>query len=299
LSPEVKPKMGNIARIGENDPSRCEISLSKSWARMYNRHVAHPVTLEQLNYGKARVTICPSLQTLASEAAEQAALLIANAIAKHGKARIVVATGNSQVEFIDALVRRKGVDWNAVEAFHMDEYVDLPSTHPSSFRYWIKNRFEDRVHPRRMNYLEGDAPDLDAELQRYTQLLNEAPIDLAFVGIGENGHIAFNDPHVAQFNDPATVKRVILDEACRRQQAGEGHFKDADSVPREAVTMTCSALLQAEAWVCCVPEVRKAEAVRKALEGPVATSCPGSIVREHPNAAIYLDESSASLLRRV
>jgi glucosamine-6-phosphate deaminase len=290
--------LGNITDDEEIDPSECDIVLSKLQARMYNRDVAHPVTIEKLNYGKARVTIYPSPQALASEAAEHAASLIATAITKQGKARIVVATGNSQVEFMDALVRQKHVDWKAVEAFHMDEYVGLPSTHPSSFRYWIKNRFEDRVHPRRMTYLEGDAPNLDAELQRYAQLLHEAPIDLAFVGIGENGHIAFNDPHVAQFNDPATVKRVILDEACRRQQAGEGHFKDVDSVPREAVTMTCSALLQAEAWICCVPDARKAEAVRKALEGPVATSCPASIVREHPNATIYLDENSASLLRR-
>jgi glucosamine-6-phosphate deaminase len=265
---------------------------------MYNRHVALPLAIETLNYGKARVAICTSPQALASEAAEQAAVLIARAIAKRGTARIVVATGNSQVEFMNALVQKR-VDWSSVEAFHMDEYVELPSTHPSSFRYWIKNRFEDKVRPRRMSYLEGDAPNLDAELHRYAQLLQEAPIDLAFVGIGENGHIAFNDPHVAQFDDPATVKRVTLDEACRRQQAGEGHFKDVDSVPREAVTMTCSALLQAEAWVCCVPEARKAEAVRKALEEPVATSCPASIVREHPNAAIYLDENSASLLRRI
>jgi glucosamine-6-phosphate deaminase len=178
----------------------------------------------------------------------------------------------------------------------MDEYVGMSDDHPASFRRWIKSRVADQVHPAKVNYLGGDASDLDREIERYSALLNEAPIDIAFVGFGENGHIAFNDPPVADFHDPAIVKRVKLDERCRAQQAGEGHFKDMQSVPSEALTITCPGLFRAEAWVCSVPDQRKAEAVRCALETPVSETCPASIVREHPNAHVYLDRASASLL---
>lgn len=178
----------------------------------------------------------------------------------------------------------------------MDEYVGVRPDHPSSFRHWIRTRLEEKVHPRLTHYLEGDANDLNREIARYSQLLQEAPVDIAFVGFGENGHIAFNDPPVADFNDPAMVKVVTLDEACRRQQAGEGHFRDVASVPKQAVTITCSGLFRAKTWICFVPEARKAEAVRNALEGPVSETCPASLVRRHPNAYIYLDSASASLL---
>jgi glucosamine-6-phosphate deaminase len=144
--------------------------------------------------------------------------------------------------------------------------------------------------------LNGDAADLQAEIARYTQLLKQAPIDVAFVGFGENGHIAFNDPPTADFNDPVMVKIVTLDEACRRQQAGEGHFRDLTGVPKEAVTITCSGLFRADAWVCCVPESRKAQAVRDALEGAIAETCPASLVQRHPNAYVYLDTDSAARL---
>jgi glucosamine-6-phosphate deaminase len=196
---------------------------------------------------------------------------------------------------VEALVKQD-LDWKRVEIFHMDEYAGMAADHPASFRRWIKTRVEEKVHPGKMNYLAGDAPDLKAEMSRYVQLLNEAPIDLAFVGFGENGHIAFNDPHVADFNDPAVVKRITLDEACRKQQAGEGHFKDVESVPADALTVTCTGLFRANAWICCVPEARKAQAVRNALEGPISVSCPASIVRRHPNAHVYLDQESSSLL---
>ena len=227
---------------------------------------------------------------------EMAAAIIRHAVDQRGRARIIVATGNSQLDLIAALTHLPGVPWNAVEVFHMDEYVGLPENHPASFRLWIRTRVADKVHPKAVHYIAGDAPDLDAEIERYTRLLTEAPVDLAFVGFGENGHIAFNDPHVADFQDPAMLKRVTLDDPCRRQQAGEGHFPTPADVPRDAVTITCPGLFRAEAWVCCVPERRKAEAVRNALEGPIATACPASIVRTHPNATIYLDAESSSLL---
>lgn len=265
---------------------------------MYNRHVAYAGTSRQLQYGQAAIHIFPSVRELGEAAAAHAAELISSAIEKRGRARVLIATGNSQREFIDALTARPGVDWKRVEAFHMDEYVNLPLDHPASFRRWIRERVEQRVHPKRMEYIHGDAPDLDAEVQRYAALLDEAPLDVGFVGFGENGHIAFNDPPVADFQDPATVKRVLLDEACRRQQAGEGHFPDLNAVPREALTVTCSALFRIRSWVSCVPERRKAQAVRDALEGPITTACPASVVRQHPDATVYLDEESASLLSK-
>lgn len=245
--------------------------------------------------GSARVHIYESRTDLGAAAAERASHLIAAAIKRKGQARVIVATGNSQLPLVEALVQHK-LDWRNVEIFHMDEYAGMKADHPASFRLWIRTRVEEKVHPGTANYIVGDASDLNAEIERYSKLLNAAPIDLAFVGFGENGHIAFNDPHVADFNDPATIKRVTLDDASRRQQAGEGHFKDFDSVPRVALTVTCTGLFRAESWVCCVPERRKAEAVRNALESPIAESCPASLVRRHPNADVYLDSESASLL---
>lgn len=250
---------------------------------------------EELHYGSARVRIYPSSTVLGVAAAELAAKLIREVIENYGRARIVVATGNSQIPLMDALTDQP-VDWKAVEVFHMDEYSGMKETNPASFRYWIKTHLEDKVNPGKLHYIAGDAPDLDAEMKRYSKLLDQAPIDLAFVGFGENGHIAFNDPPSADFDDPMIVKRVHLDEACRRQQAGEGHFTDFASVPLEAVTITCTGLFRAHAWICCVPEARKANAVRDALEGPISVSCPASMVQRHPNAYVYLDQESAALL---
>lgn len=247
-------------------------------------------------YGAARVRIHASQEVLGTAAAQQAAGLIRAAVAQSGRARIVVATGNSQLAMIGALAGQEGVDWKRVDIFHMDEYVGISHDHPASFRKWIRTRVEEKVRPGSMEYLEGDAPDLEAEMARYARLLSAGPIDLAFVGIGENGHIAFNDPAVADFEDPLMVKRVVLDRACRRQQVDEGHFENIDAVPREALTLTCPALFRAQSWICFVPEARKAKAVRNALEGPISTVCPGSLVRTHPNTTVYLDADSSALL---
>jgi glucosamine-6-phosphate deaminase len=257
--------------------------------------MSQPGKLWEFTAGNARVYLYDSVAALGLAAAEKAADLINKAVSKRGHARVIVATGNSQLALIQSLVVAD-ITWGAVEIFHMDEYVGMSDDHPASFRRWVKSRVADKVHPAKVNYLEGDASDLEREMGRYSALLNEAPIDLALVGFGENGHIAFNDPPVADFHDPATVKRVKLDERCRAQQAGEGHFKDLQSVPSEALTITCPGLCRAEAWVCSVPDQRKAEAVRCALQGPVSETCPASLVREHPNAHVYLDRASASLL---
>lgn len=229
-------------------------------------------------------------------AAAHAAAILREALAVRGKARIIVGTGPSQDEMIRALTAAPGVDWSRVTVFHMDEYVGIAREHPASFRLWLKRHVEERVQPGEVHYMAGDAPDLDAEIRRYAVLLQAAPIDITFLGFGENGHIAFNDPHVADFRDPLTIKRVEIDLRCRRQQVGEGHFRDVDAVPREAVTITCPALLAARHLVCTVPDQRKAEAARDAIEGPLTTACPASAVRTHPCAVIFLDFGSASLL---
>ncbi len=253
------------------------------------------MSLQNFTAGSAQVRIFGSSAAAGETAAQEAAFLINAAIASQGRARIIGATGNSQIPLVESLVEQK-IDWKAVELFHMDEYVGMKPDHPSSFRYWIRKRLVEKVHPGQVHYLAGDAPDLDAEIARYSRLLLEAPIDVAFVGFGENGHIAFNDPSVAHFEDPATIKVIELDEACRRQQAGEGHFHDIASVPRYALTITCPGLFRANAWVCNVPEGRKANAVRDAFEGPVSEACPASLVRRHPNSHVFLDVESASRL---
>jgi len=258
--------------------------------------MARPAELKSFNCGMARVLVYPSRTSLGLHAATKAAENIQAAVTQRGRARIIVATGNSQLDFIGALVEQKEIDWPQVEMFHMDEFISLPAQHPASFRLWLKTRVEDKVPLAEANYICGDAPDVEAEIARYSALVAAAPIDVAFVGFGENGHIAFNDPPAADFDDSVTMKVVELDPACRRQQVGEGHFIDFDSVPRTAITITCPGLFAADAWICCVPERRKAAAVRDALTGPISTSCPASLVRRHRSAWVFLDEDSASLL---
>jgi len=251
--------------------------------------------LHTFEAGEAHIEIYASSAAAGNAAAEKAAQVINGAISKHGRARVIGATGNSQIPLVEALTRQD-IGWSSVELFHMDEYAGMTADHPSSFRYWIRTRIEEKVHPWKTHYLQGDGPDIEAEMRRYAGLLNAAAIDVAFVGFGENGHIAFNDPPVADFHDPETVKLITLDDACRRQQAGEGHFKDIDSVPPRALTITCTGLFRADAWVCNVPDLRKAEAVKNALEGPISERCPASLVRRHPNSYVFLDSESASLL---
>jgi len=177
----------------------------------------------------------------------------------------------------------------------MDEYEGVGPEHPAGFQRWIRQRIAQRVHPRNAHYLDGLA-EPEGECRRYAGLLGAHPLDLCCLGIGENGHLAFNDPPVADFDDPLDVKVVTLDEACRRQQVHEGHFGAIDAVPARALTVTIPALLRARAVLAVVPERRKAEPVRAALEGPLTTACPASVLRTRPNVAIHLDAESAALL---
>ena len=231
---------------------------------------------------------------LATDAAEAAAAAIDAAVRARGVAHVMLATGNSQLAFLDALTHRAGIDWRAVIGFHMDEYVGIPGDHPASFRRYLRERVVDVVHPGAFEYVEGDAPDPVAECGRYAGLLAAHPLDVCCLGIGENGHLAFNDPPVADFDDPVAVKVVELDEACRRQQVGEGHFADLDAVPRRAITVTIPALLAAARVLAVVPEARKEAAVTAALTGPVSPACPASALRRAPHTTLYLDADSAA-----
>ncbi len=252
--------------------------------------------IQSVPFGDREGKVYQTIESMGRAAADQAVSIILETLETKPVARIMIGTGNSQETTIAALTADPRLDWSRIEVFHMDEYVGIADAHSASFRKWLRSRVEAVAHPRTMHYIAGDAPDIQAELDRYTALLHEAPLDMTFIGFGENGHIAFNDPHVADFEDPLTLKIVDLDETCRRQQVGEGHFPDLNHVPTHAVTVTCSGLFRAEHWVVVVPELRKATAVKQALEGPISPDCPGSLSRQHPRAWLFLDHDSASLL---
>ena len=232
---------------------------------------------------------------LGRAAAEQAAAAIGRAIAARGSARILAGTGASQFEFLDALTSRHDVDWSSVEMFHLDEYIGLPEDHPASFHRYLQERLIDRVSIPRMHLIDG-RKDPAVVMRQVGAALREAPIDCAFVGIGENGHLAFNDPP-ADFETREPFLIVELDEACRRQQVGEGWFTSIDEVPRRAITISVRQILDSREIICVVPDARKAEAVRNSLEGPVTPSVPASILQTHSNTTVYLDTASASLLQ--
>ena len=215
------------------------------------------------------------------------------AILNKGSAHLILATGASQFSFLEALKSRP-INWQKVVVFHLDEYKGLSHRHPASFRRYLKERILDEVRPKTVFFMEGDAADIEAEMNRYASALERHPIDIACIGIGENGHIAFNDPPAADFDDPNLVKVVALDERCRQQQIGEGWFPRLEDVPREAVTLTIPAIMASQSISCVVPHTRKAEAVYHTLFGDIATSCPASILRMHGDARLFLDEKAAA-----
>jgi glucosamine-6-phosphate deaminase len=244
----------------------------------------------------ATVVVHPDVARLARAAAEEAADVLRAAVAARGVAHAMFATGNSQLAFVQALVHETGgVPWGDTVVFHMDEYVGVGPDHPAGFQRWIRQRIVEPARPRAAYYVEG-LGDAAAECGRYAGLLRAHPLDLCCLGIGENGHLAFNDPPVADFADPLDVKLVELDAACRSQQVNEGHFPDLGAVPAQAITVTIPALLRAGRVLAIVPEARKAEPVRAALTGPIATSCPASALRTAEHATIHLEPESARLL---
>lgn len=242
------------------------------------------------------VRIYSNPRDLAVEASAMARAEIERVLRERGSVRIILATGNSQIEFLNLLMKESGIDWSRITLFHMDEYLGLSAGHPASFRRYMREKVEARIRPAAFHYLEGDADEPIKECDRYGKLLQAAPIDLCCLGMGENGHLAFNDPPVADFNDPRPVKIVKLDSECRRQQATEGHFPSLEAVPAYALTLTIPVLCGAKKMLCLAPEKRKAVAVRAALLDPISVSCPASVLRRQAHATLLLDLASASLL---
>jgi glucosamine-6-phosphate deaminase len=230
---------------------------------------------------------------LGAAAAMDATAAIRSAVDQRNRANVMFASGNSQFALLDALTTRDDVPWDRVTGFHMDEYVGMDDTHPASFARYMRERIVDVIRPRAFHYVDG-MNNAAAECARYSELLRTHPLDLCCLGVGENGHLAFNDPPFAEFDDAKDVKEVELDDASRHQQVGEGHFATLDDVPRTAITVTIPALLRARRVLAVVPEARKAVAVRAALEGPIATDCPASVLRRTPQATLFLDRASAA-----
>ena len=241
------------------------------------------------------IRILPDKRALGQAAAEEAAAILKDAIARQGQAHIVAATGASQFEFLDALTATPGLDWKKTVFFHLDEYVGLPDTHPASFRRYLRERIVEKVRPGAFHFIKGDAADPAAECRRLAALVRDRPIDVAFVGIGENGHLAFNDPP-ADFETREPYLVVDLDEACRRQQLGEGWFKTMEDVPQRAISMSVAQILRSKRIVCVVPDARKAKAVRDSVRGGVSPLRPASALQQHGATTVYLDPDSASLL---
>ena len=242
------------------------------------------------------ITVSDSKEELGAKAARAGAERIRQALEQSGQAHIILATGASQFEMLDHLVGAEGIDWSQVTAFHLDEYIGLPESHPASFRKYLRERFAERLPTPidQFHYINAE-DDPEAECERLGRLITPVNIDVAFIGIGENGHLAFNDPP-ADFETDAPYLVVQLDEACRRQQMGEGWFEALEEVPEQAISMSVRQIMKADALICSVPDERKAEAVKGAVEGPVTPRMPASILQTHPNCHLFLDSSSAAML---
>jgi glucosamine-6-phosphate deaminase len=250
--------------------------------------------VKTIRVSQLQIKILADKDSLGREAANQAAASLRRAIRQQGKARIIAATGASQFEFLEALTSAPDIDWSRVEVFHLDEYVGLPITHPASFRKYLLERLINKTGITQYHFLDGDGDAVES-VSKISRELQSQPVDLAFAGIGENAHLAFNDPP-ADFNikDPYLI--VDLDEACRQQQVNEGWFPTVADVPRRAISMSVQQILRAKEIIVVVPDERKAQAVKNSLEGDVSPQVPASILRTHPNATIYLDKDSAALL---
>lgn len=226
----------------------------------------------------------------------EAAECLRGLLAEKEEVNAIFAAAPSQNEFLAALSKAEGIDWGRVNAFHMDEYIGLPADAPQGFGNFLKEHIFSLAPFKTINYINGGAADIDAECERYTRMLQENPVDIVFLGIGENGHIAFNDPHVADFNDPLMIKAVELDLMCRQQQVNDGCFETLDKVPTHALSLTIPTLISAGHMFCMVPAATKANAVKATVYGDITESCPASILRQHQHATLYVDSDSGAYL---
>ena len=244
---------------------------------------------------KMEIIIANSAKELGQAAGHAAAALIRKAIAEKGSANIILATGTSQFETLNQLISEPGIDWSNVVMFHLDEYIGLPSTSKASFRNYLKERFVDKIPSLKAAHLINGESDAKAECIRLADLIQKHPVDVALVGIGENGHLAFNDPP-ADFETEAPFIIVSLDETCKRQQLDEGWFNAMDEVPDLAISMSVKQILKSKHIICSVPDIRKALAVKNSLESAVSNFCPASILQLHANCDLFLDQQSVALL---
>ena len=255
-----------------------------------------PYMFKPLHVDTLTVRVSEDRRKLGADAARMAAERLRKLLTKRDFLNIVFAAAPSQNEFLDSLAKENNTDWRRIRAFHMDEYTGLPATAPQRFSNYLREHFFERVPLLEAHYLRGEAIDPEGECRRYGELLIRYPVDVVFLGIGENTHLAFNDPHVAKFNDPQMVKVVDLDPACRQQQVNDGCFSRLEEVPEQALTLTIPALMKAEYLFCMVPGKSKAQAVYHTLKSDITEKYPSTILRTHPGAVLFIDRDSAALL---
>ena len=260
--------------------------IAGSWKRAAQSFKADDLSVE----------IFDTLDDLASDAALEVNSFLRATLKEKSSAAVILATGNSQIQFLKKLVSLEGVDWSKITLFHMDEYLGIDQNHKASFRRYLRERVQTLVQPKAFHFIQGDVDLPLEECDRYERLLTAQPIDLCCLGVGENGHLAFNDPPVARFEEKRLIKIVKLDDACKMQQVKEGHFPSLEAVNPYAFTLTIPALCSARRMICIAPEKRKADAIRNALKGPIATSCPASFLRRQKHCSLLLYHDSASLL---
>lgn len=244
-----------------------------------------------------RVRICGNQQQLGKAAAREAARILTSVIEEQGKVVFVAATGASQFEFLEALTTISSIDWSRTTMFHLDEYIGIPENHPASFIKYLKEKLINRVHPGAVHLIRRDTGDPESECERLNKIISKKEIDVSFIGIGENGHLAFNDPP-ADFNTERPYIVVELDEACRRQQLAEGWFNSLKEVPHKAISMSIKQIMKSRNIICTVPDARKAQAVKNCLEGDISPEHPASILRKHEKTFLFLDKDSAKLLEK-
>ena len=249
--------------------------------------------VRELRVGEATARVYIDRRSMGEAAAKAVKEKVVEIVARKDGVSMVFASAPSQEEFLVALAKMDGIEWPKVVAFHLDEYIDLPGDAPQAFGRFLRDRLFSKVKIGKVHYLDGKALDLEKEAERYAGLLKEHSLDIACIGIGENGHIAFNDPHVADFNDPLMVKVVELEEVSRQQQVNDGCFANIDDVPRRALTLTIPVIFDADHVFVIVPARSKAEAVRRTVHGPICEECPASILRKHASTTMFLDQDSA------
>ena len=245
--------------------------------------------------GKMKIEVFKTKEACGVAAADRGADILKQAIRSNGRASFIVATGASQFDFLKAMTEEEGIDWRLTTMYHLDEYIGMGADHPASFRRYLKERLVDVVNPGTVHLIQGEADDPAAECRRINHIISQDKIDVAFVGIGENGHLAFNDPP-ADFDTEVPYLIVELDDACRQQQFGEGWFASLEEVPNTAISMSIYQIMKSDAIICTVPDKRKARAAKQCFEGEISPLHPASILRKHPRAFVYLDDTAASLL---